>query len=165
MAVPAEAALDAAAAHRLITRDGVLDVAGQQVPIVRQSVGERGPVVEHELVVAVFACGALVDRRLERVVLLPTSEDLVLELREARPGVDVWVGHATMLPTGRGRRTGGSGRLSATVVVEREPEVVAVVAGIAGSRRGPIVVVGALDGHGLRGLTVITGPRVASVRI
>ena len=39
--------------HRLIARDRVLDEAGQQVAVVRQSVGERGAVVEHELVVAV----------------------------------------------------------------------------------------------------------------
>ena len=53
--VPPEPALDPAAAHRLVARDEVLDVAGQQVAVVRQAVGERRPVVEDELVVAVGA--------------------------------------------------------------------------------------------------------------
>ena len=48
--VPAEAALDPLAAHRLVARDQVLDVAGEQVAVVRQPVGERRAVVEDELV-------------------------------------------------------------------------------------------------------------------
>ena len=51
--VPAEPALDAPAAHGLVARDDVLDVAGQQVAVVRQAVGERRAVVEDELVAAV----------------------------------------------------------------------------------------------------------------
>ena len=61
--VPAEAALDPLAAHRLVARDEVLDVAGQQVAVVRQAVGERRAVVEDELVVAVGAGVALLDAR------------------------------------------------------------------------------------------------------
>ena len=60
--VPAEAALDLAPAHRLVARDEVLDVAGQQVAVVRQPVGERRAVVEDELVGAVGAGLALLDR-------------------------------------------------------------------------------------------------------
>ena len=48
--VPAEAALDVLAAHRLVTRDDVLDVTGEQVAVVRQAVGEGRAVVEDELV-------------------------------------------------------------------------------------------------------------------
>ena len=39
--VPAEPALDAVAAHRLVARHDVLGVPGQQVAVVRQAVGER----------------------------------------------------------------------------------------------------------------------------
>ena len=48
--VPAEAAVDELAAHRLVARHGVLDESGEQVAVVRQAVGERRTVVEHELV-------------------------------------------------------------------------------------------------------------------
>ena len=57
--VPAEAALDAAAAHRLVAGDDVLDVAGEQVAVVRQAVGEGRAVVEDELVGAVLPGGAV----------------------------------------------------------------------------------------------------------
>ncbi len=49
VAVPAEAAVHDVAAHRPVAGHGVLDEAGQQVAVVRQAVGERRPVVEHEL--------------------------------------------------------------------------------------------------------------------
>ena len=50
VAVPPEAARHDLAAHRAVARHGVLDEAGQQVAVVRQAVGERRAVVEHELV-------------------------------------------------------------------------------------------------------------------
>ena len=50
VAVPAEAPLDPAAAHGLVARHHVLDVAGEQVAVVRQAVGERRAVVEDVLV-------------------------------------------------------------------------------------------------------------------
>ena len=62
------------AAHRLVAGHGVLDVAGQQVAVVRQAVGERRPVVEDELV-GVAVRLALGDRLEERVVALPALED------------------------------------------------------------------------------------------
>ena len=91
VAVPAEAALDALAAHRLIARHDVLDVAGQQVAVVRQAVGERRAVVEHELVV-LFASTvggrhdrvALSDGAAEGVVGLPLCEDALFQRRQLR---------------------------------------------------------------------------------
>src|SRR5690606_11198414 len=82
VAVPAEAPLDAPAAHRLVPRDDVLDVAGQEVAVVRQPVRERRAIVEHELVRAVLARRALVDAGLEGAVRLPVLQDLLLELGE-----------------------------------------------------------------------------------
>ena len=79
VAVPAEHAVDLLAAHGLVARDDVLDVARQQVAVVRQAVGERRAVVEDVLFVAV----ALVDRRLEGSVGAPEVEDAVLQGREA----------------------------------------------------------------------------------
>src|SRR5690606_35507278 len=92
VAVPAEAALDAPAPHGLVARDDVLDVTGQEVAVVRQPVGERRAVVEHELVGAVLAGGALLDAGLEGAVGLPVLEDLLLELGERRPGRDLLCG-------------------------------------------------------------------------
>ncbi len=82
--VPAEAALDAAPAHGAVARDQVLDVAGQQVAVVGQAVGERRSVVEDELVVAVLARLPLLDARLEGPVGLPVREHLLLDRRERR---------------------------------------------------------------------------------
>ncbi len=82
--VPAEAPLDVPAAHRLVARDDVLDVARQQVAVVRQAVGERWPVVEDELVGAVLAHRAVGHGRLEGAVLVPVAQDALLDLREAR---------------------------------------------------------------------------------
>ena len=67
--VPAEAALHLVAAHGAVPRHDVLDVAGQQMPVVRQAVGERRSVVEHVLrcVVATRDAGA------EGVVAAPSS--------------------------------------------------------------------------------------------
>ena len=86
--VPAEAAFDASAPHRLVAADDVLDIAGQEVPVVRQAVGEGRAVVEDELVGALGPGGALVDGRLEGAVLLPEGEDSPLQFREVRGGFD-----------------------------------------------------------------------------
>ena len=99
--VPAEAPLDPLAAHRLVARDDVLDVAGEQVAVVRQPVGEGGPVVEDELIGPVGAGLASIDRGLEGPVGLPVAQDLLLEVGEAGgrddggrvSGGDLGVGH------------------------------------------------------------------------
>ncbi|OPZ52809.1 MAG: hypothetical protein BWY91_02175 [bacterium ADurb.BinA028] len=101
--VPPEAALDPTAPHRAVARDEVLDVAGQQVPVVRQAVGEGRAVVEDELVGPVGAAVARLDAREERPVLGPIGQDPLLDRREsggrgharclgvgARLGVDHW---------------------------------------------------------------------------
>ena len=49
VAVPAEATGDLVAPHRLVAGDDILDVAGQEVSVVGQAVGEWRPVVEREL--------------------------------------------------------------------------------------------------------------------
>ena len=82
VAVPAEPALYLLALHGAKARHQVLDVPGDQVPVVRQPVGERRPVVEHELVVG----RALPDRVAERVGVLPVLEHLALEGGKARLG-------------------------------------------------------------------------------
>ena len=84
VAVPPEATLDASPTHRLVPRHGVLDEAGQQVPVVRQPVGERWPVVEHVLVAAVLAGGAQFDRRFERAIVGPPVEHGALDRRQDR---------------------------------------------------------------------------------
>ena len=94
MAVPAEPPVDLAARHRAEARHDVLDVAGQQVPVVGQAVGERRAVVEDELAVS----GGAPDRLFERAVGVPVGERPLLKLGEVR--LDGYFGRA-------GARVGG----------------------------------------------------------
>ena len=73
VAVPAEAALDMLATHRLVARDDVLDCAGEQMAVVRKTRGERRAVVEDEGVAVLRLLQAL----RKSVVLLPEGEDLL----------------------------------------------------------------------------------------
>jgi hypothetical protein len=84
VAVPPEAALHASAAHGLVARHHVLHIARQQVPVVRQAIGERRTVIENEFVRAIRSGGPLIDARLKGAITPPVREDLGLELREAR---------------------------------------------------------------------------------
>ena len=80
--VPTEATLDLVAALGLVAGDEVLGVAGEQVAVVGQAVGEGRAVVEDELVFAVFAGGAVRDGCGEGIVLLPVVEDRFFECGE-----------------------------------------------------------------------------------
>ena len=80
--VPPEPALDPAAALRLVAPDDVLGVAGQQVPVVRQAVGEGRAVVEDELVGPLLPGRSLVDGGLEGAVRGPVGQDLALDRRQ-----------------------------------------------------------------------------------
>ena len=84
--IPTEAAVDLVAPHRLIAGDNIFHIAGQQVAMMRQSVGERWAVVEHELIVL-----ALINRALEGTGLFPTIENLGLNSWEVG-FVDGWIG-------------------------------------------------------------------------
>ena len=97
VAVPAEAPLDPPAAHRLVAGHGVLHVAGEDVAVVGQAVGERRAVVEHELVAAVLAGGARRDRGGEGAVALPELEDARFEGWEPQLRIDVGVAHGPLL--------------------------------------------------------------------
>ncbi len=96
VAVPTESALDLLAAHRLEARHQVLDVAGQQVAVVRETVGERRAVVEDVLV----GVGTRVDGRTEGAVGVPAREDLLLEVRELHAAVAGLVRHAGVAGAG-----------------------------------------------------------------
>ena len=76
--IPAETTLDILAAHRLVTRDDVLDRSGQQVPVVRQARSERRAVVELVTLLALVPLQGL----FKRLLRLPNLEDLLLHLRE-----------------------------------------------------------------------------------
>src|SRR5690349_13834583 len=62
--------------------------------VVRQTVRERGAVIEDELVRAVDACLARLDARLERPVAFPVREDVALERGK---GWTRWYGFAAFL--------------------------------------------------------------------
>ncbi len=76
--IPAESALDLVAPHGAVPGHDVLDVAGEQVAVVRKPVGERRSVVEHVLrgIVPAGDAGA------ECVVVVPVREDLGFQRRE-----------------------------------------------------------------------------------
>ena len=78
--VPAEAAFHPLAAHGLVTRHHVFDVAGQQMTVVRQAVGERWAVVEDEL----RAAGPVLDGGGKGVVGVPVAQHVLLDVRERR---------------------------------------------------------------------------------
>ena len=87
--VPAEHAVDLAALHGLVARDHVLGVAGQQVAVVRQAIGERRAIEEHEFVLAVVAGRVAFNGLLEGVVLVPVVENGLLHVGEAGVRRDV----------------------------------------------------------------------------
>src|SRR6185503_19072034 len=125
VSVPAEPALDPAPAHGLVARDQVLDVSGEQVTVVRQAVGERRAVVEDELVAAVLAGVARLDRRHEGAVLVPVLEDVFLDLGELRARDNTHAGaRDSCLITGQEVDLGvGHRRISvvSNVVMEHSP--------------------------------------------
>ena len=88
VAVPPEAALDPLASHGLVAGDRVLDEAGEQVAVVGLAVGERGAVVEDEL----LGAGALLDRALEGLVGVPALDHRALERGERGVRIDVGIG-------------------------------------------------------------------------
>ena len=87
--VPAEHAVDLAALHGLVARDHVLGVAGQQVAVVRQAIGERRAIEEHEFVLAVVAGRVAFNGLLEGVVLVPVVKNGLLHVGEAGVRRDV----------------------------------------------------------------------------
>lgn len=88
VSVPAEATLHLVTAHSAISRHDVFDVAGEQVPIMRQTVGKRRPVIEHILGGAIAASNA----GPEGVVTGPVVEDLEFECREVGcPAGQLWI--------------------------------------------------------------------------
>mgnify|MGYP000181725825 CR=1 FL=1 len=88
--IPAEHTIDLAALHGLVTRNHILGVTGQQVAVMRQAVGERRTVEEHEFVLAVIAGRTAFNGLLESVVLLPIIKDGFFQLRET--GVRRYIG-------------------------------------------------------------------------
>ncbi len=80
MAIPAEYTSNLLAAHGLVTRNDVLDVARQQVAIVWQAVGEGRAVVKDVF----FRAVSLLDGLRESVILSPIIQDFLLHHRERR---------------------------------------------------------------------------------
>jgi len=84
VAVPAEAALHPLASHRLVAGHHVLHVAGEQMAVMRQPVGEGRAVVEDVLVV----CRTGRHAALESAVVGPALKDPPLYRREIGTGSD-----------------------------------------------------------------------------
>ena len=81
MCVPTETTLDTLATLSLVTSYKVLDVPGEQVAIVRQTVSERRAVIEDELVTFTLVNGGL-----ESIVVLPVFQYPLFQVWEARRG-------------------------------------------------------------------------------
>ena len=67
MTIPTEAAFNFAAEHGLVSGENVFYIAGEQVAIMREAVGEGRAVIEDERICAI----ALVDGFLECIVRFP----------------------------------------------------------------------------------------------
>ena len=105
VAVPAEDARDVVAGHGAVARDDVLDVASEQVAVVRQAIGERRTVVEDVFLIAL----AVVKAGLEGVVLLPVLQylffhgwEVAAPAAHVHAGVDAasWCSHKKILVSG-----------------------------------------------------------------
>ncbi|CAB4577460.1 unannotated protein [freshwater metagenome] len=84
VSVPSKPAMDLLAAHRVKPGEDVLGVTGQEVTIVRQSIGKGWAVIEDPL----FATLAVINRPLEGVMGGPVGEHLVLECWKRRAWLD-----------------------------------------------------------------------------
>ena len=80
VSIPTETALHAVALHGLETRNHVFRVAGQQVAVVRQTVGEWRTIVEDELLSTRARCEAGLKGSIGR----PKVEDALFDGWEAR---------------------------------------------------------------------------------
>ena len=87
--IPAEHAVDLAALHGLVARNHILGIAGQQMAIMRQTIGERRTVEENEFILAVISGWTTLDGLGEGIVLLPIVKHGLLQLREAGVRRDV----------------------------------------------------------------------------
>ena len=115
VAVPAEHARHVVAGHRAVARDDVLDVAGEQVAVVRQAVGKGRAVIEHVL----FGDFTVFQRGLKGPVAVPVVQHDPFHVREPAAatshvylGVDAtYLGHhssthVAVLVQGRGKPRG-----------------------------------------------------------
>jgi len=89
VAVPAESAVHLLPAHGAVAGHRVLHEAGEQVPVVRQAVGEGWAIVEDVLV----GIATRLDRRFEGAVAVPEREHLALDGGERRLRLNSGVGH------------------------------------------------------------------------
>ena len=92
VAVPAEAAFHPAPAQGLVARNDGLDVAGDQVSVVGQTIREGRSVVEDVLVTSLLPRIASVHGFLKGGVFAPAREDALFEFREVRLRVNIRVG-------------------------------------------------------------------------
>ena len=96
--VPAEATFDVVTEHRLVAPDDVLDVAGEEVAVVGQAVGEGRAVVEDELIVAVAPRGTFLHGPAEGVVGVPVGQGRLFHVGEGGVGLDLGVPVAGVEP-------------------------------------------------------------------
>ena len=94
MGIPAETALNVVSEHRLVTTDNVLDVASQQVTVVREAVCKRRAVVEHEFVLTALTGGTASNGFTEGVISGPESQGLSFHLREGRAWIHLLIAMA-----------------------------------------------------------------------
>jgi hypothetical protein len=97
MAIPSEATFDVPTTHCLIARHCVLYESGEEMPVVRKSVGKWWTVVEDEFVVSVCAHLAGSNAGSKGVVAFPTRKNSLFEAGKVRLGVNLRVRHAVRL--------------------------------------------------------------------
>ena len=97
MTIPSETALDSLALHRLISGNSIFDKPGEQVPVVRQTVGKRRTIIKDVFVYAIGSSIALIDGSLKCVVGSPEIERLVFDCRKVRLRINLWISHGASL--------------------------------------------------------------------
>ena len=103
MTIPTETTLDSTTLHRLITRDGIFHESGEQVTVMRKTIGEWRTVIENEFVVTTGTGIARCHACCKGLVTFPASKDALFKAREVRLRVDLRICHAVRL--GRGLPT------------------------------------------------------------
>ena len=83
VAVPAEPSFHELSPHRLVSRNDVFYRPGEYVAVMRQTGGERRPVIKTERIGVLPA----LHRSLEHVLLVPIFDDPEFEIGERLPGI------------------------------------------------------------------------------
>ena len=97
MTIPSKTTLDSLALHCLVSRNSIFDKPGEQVPVVRQTIGKRWSIIKDIFICAIGASISLIDRGLEGAISSPELERLIFESRKVWLRINLWICHGASL--------------------------------------------------------------------